>query len=144
VKDTLRAGLTGSLTYQVPAERTVGYLLPESPCFQGMPNVLATGYLVGIVEWACMQLLDGHLDDGEQTLGVHVDLSHNAPTPVGGLLQVTATLIRVEGRRLCFDVEARDDAAMISSGTHQRAVIDRSRFDARLVARRRDRTGQHV
>jgi fluoroacetyl-CoA thioesterase len=135
MRTTLRPGLTGTLTYQVPAERTVAHLLPESAGFRAMPEVLATGYLVGIVEWACMQLLHGHLDDGEQTLGVHVDLSHEAPTPVGGIVQVAATLSRVEGRRLLFEVEARDDSAVISRGTHRRAVIDRRRFDERLALR---------
>ncbi|MEU6712345.1 hypothetical protein ABZ897_12775 [Nonomuraea sp. NPDC046802] len=60
--------------------RTVPHLLPESDYFAALPSVLATGYLVGVVEWTCMRALDGHLEDDEQTLGVHVDLSHQAPT----------------------------------------------------------------
>jgi len=79
VKPTLRPGLTGRLEYVVPAARTVRYLLPEAAPFAGMPEVLATGYLVGIVEWTCMLALAGHLDEDEATLGVHVDVSHEAP-----------------------------------------------------------------
>jgi fluoroacetyl-CoA thioesterase len=132
VRPSLRPGLTARLDYTVPVERTVPHLLPESSHFTALPTVLATGYLVGIVEWACMRALDGHLDDGERTLGVHVDLSHEAPTPPGGRLTVDVELIRVDGRRLTFTVHAFDDAATVCQGTHSRAVIDVARFRARL------------
>ena len=141
MRDSLRAGLIGSLTYRVPVERTVPHLLPESSAFRVLPAVLATGYLVGIVEWACVRALEGHLDDGEQTLGVHVDLSHEAPTPVGGTVRVSATLTHVDARRLVFGVEASDDAGVICRGTHHRAVVDRTRFDERLAARRAATSG---
>lgn len=69
---TVQAGLTAALDYRVPEDRTVPHLLPEAPEFAVMPDVLATGYLVGLVEWACMQALCGCLDDGERTVGTHV------------------------------------------------------------------------
>ncbi len=132
---SLRPGLTARLDYVVPVARTVPHLLPESDDFTALPQVLATGYLVGIVEWTCMRALRGHLEDGEQTLGVHVDLSHQAPTPPGATLTVIAELTAVEGRQLTFTVHARDDAATVCQGTHRRAVIDAERFHARLNAR---------
>lgn len=132
MKDTLRPGLTGYLEYTVPAERTVPHLLPEADEFAALPEVLATGYLVGIVEWTCMRTLVGHLDDDEATLGVHVNVSHDAPTPPGALVIVEVALTHVEGRQLTFSVQAHDDTAVISSGTHRRAVINVSRFQARL------------
>ncbi|MEV0622638.1 thioesterase family protein [Nonomuraea sp. NPDC050404] len=135
LRPSLRPGLIARLDYIVPAERTVPYLLPESSHFTALPAVLATGYLVGIVEWACMRVIDGHLDDGEQTLGVHVDLSHEAPTPPGSPLTVEAELTVVEGRHLAFTVHAFDDTATICQGTHRRAVIDAVRFRARLDRR---------
>ena len=131
----LRPGLTARHEYVVPVHRTVPHLLPESNDFAALPAVLATGYLVGIVEWACMRALDGHLDSGEQTLGVHVDLSHEAPTPPGATVTVAVELTAVDGRLLTFTVEARDDLAVISRGTHRRAVINSERFHARLAAR---------
>jgi fluoroacetyl-CoA thioesterase len=97
--------------------------------------VLATGFLFGIVEWTCMRALDGHLDDGEQTLGVHVDLSHEAPTPPGSTLTVQAELSAVEGRWLTFTMHAFDDAATVCQGTHRRAIIETERFLARLRKR---------
>lgn len=135
MRDTLRPGLTATLTYTVPPERTVPHLLPESDAFAAMPRVLATGYLVGIVEWTCMLALDGHLDDTEQTLGVHVDLSHDAPTPPQATLTVDVGLTEVDRRQLTFTVHAYDDVATICRGTHRRAVIDTERFRTRLEER---------
>jgi fluoroacetyl-CoA thioesterase len=136
MRESVQPGLTGHLTYTVPAERTVPELLPESDQFAALPPVLATGYLVALVEWTCMKVLVGHLDQHEQTLGIHVDLSHSAPTPVGAEVRIDVELVSVERRQLTFNVEARDDAAVITQGTHRRAVIDRPKFDARLSARR--------
>ena len=135
MKDSLRPGLTARLDYIVPAERTVPNLLPEASEFAVMPEVLATGYLVGILEWTCMRALIGHLDDDEATLGVHVDVSHDAPTPPGAPLTVEVELVAVEGRDLTFVVQARDESAVVSRGRHRRAVIRTSRFEERLRAR---------
>jgi fluoroacetyl-CoA thioesterase len=135
VRASLKPGLKARLDYVVPQERTVPHLLPESGYFATMPAVLATGYLVGIVEWTCMSALDGHLDDGEHTLGIHVDLSHEAPTPPGGILTVEVTLDAIDGRRLTFSVHASDEAATVCRGVHRRAVIQTDRFNERLKSR---------
>ncbi|MFL6074948.1 MAG: thioesterase family protein [Mycobacteriales bacterium] len=135
MRPTLRPGLAASMEYRVPAGRTVPHLLPESAEFAALPPVLATGYLVGLVEWTCVRALDGRLADGEQTLGVHVDLSHEAPTPPGGTLDLRVELVAVDGRQLTFAVEVADEVAVVCRGTHRRAVIDRARFDGRLAAR---------
>lgn len=132
MKDTLRPGLAHTLRYRVPANRTVPHLLPESPGFNTMPEVLATGYMVGIIEWACTEALREHLDEGELTLGTHVNLSHDAPTVPGSTVTVDVTLTEVDGRALSFEVAARDEYAVISTGTHRRGVVDRARFEARL------------
>lgn len=131
----VQPGLTARLEYKVPDERTVPHLLPEAPEFARMPAVLATGYLVAIVEWTCMRALDGRLDPNERTVGIHVDLSHEAPTPPGCTLTVEAELTEVDGRRLTFAVRATDDAAVVCQGTHRRAVIDVARFEQRLAHR---------
>ena len=136
MKETLLPGLTGRLEYTVPTDRTVPHLLPESEEFATMPEVLATGYLVGLLEWTSMRTLLGHLDEDEATLGVHIDISHDAPTPPGALVTVEAELTAVEGRSLTFTVQASDDLAMISRGSHRRAIITPSRFKARLRDRR--------
>ena len=81
---TLQPGLRHEFTYRVPVEKTVPHLYPESPDFLAMPDVFATGFLVGLIEWTCIQLVNEHLDwPAEMTLGVHVDVSHEAATPPG-------------------------------------------------------------
>lgn len=135
MRDTVRPGLHTTRTYSIGPERTVPRLLPESEHFAAMPAVLATGYLIGLVEWTCMLALDEHLDPGEQTLGIHVDLSHDAPTPPGRTVTIEVELTAVEGRQLTFTVRADDDVATICRGTHRRAVIDTDRFHARLDQR---------
>jgi fluoroacetyl-CoA thioesterase len=135
VKPTLRPGLTATLAYRVPDNRTVPHLLPEAAEFGRMPSVLATGYLVGLVEWTCMRALSDHLDDGERTVGIHVDLSHEGATPPGCDITVDVELVGVDGRRLAFTVQAKDDTAIVCRGTHRRAVIDLQRFEGRLAGR---------
>jgi fluoroacetyl-CoA thioesterase len=133
MRQTLRPGLTHTMAYRVPESRTVPYLLPESADFSTMPQVLATGYLVGIIEWTCMEALRDHLDKDELTLGIHLDISHLAPTVPGSTVTTEITLRAVDGRALTFDVTARDDHAVISTGTHRRGVVQRDRFAARLA-----------
>ena len=136
MKDSLRPGLEHHMSFVVPVSKTVPALFPEAPEFQAMPQVLATGFLVGLLEWACIQLVNPHLDwPAEQTLGVHVDVSHEAATPPGLEVAVHVRLVEVDGRRLTFAVEAHDGVDVISRGTHQRAVIDAGRFLSKVHAK---------
>lgn len=133
MKASLQPGIEHEFTFRVPSSKTVPALYPESPEFQKMPEVFATGYLVGFLEWACIQAVNPHLDwPEEQTVGTHVNVSHEAATPEG--LEVTARvkLVGVHGRKLTFEVEAHDGLDLISRGTHERFIIDKGRFDARL------------
>ena len=83
MKDTLKPGLSHTLTFKVPKNKTVPFLYPEAPGFVEMPSVFATGYMVGLFEWACIELMKPHLEPGEGSLGIHVDFSHTAATPPG-------------------------------------------------------------
>jgi fluoroacetyl-CoA thioesterase len=136
VKDTLAAGLEATFRYRVPENKTVPRIYPEAPDFQVMPAVFATGYLVALCEWACVELVKPHLDwPREMTLGTHVDLSHAAATPPGFTIEVKARLEAVEGRRLVFRVAAHDGVDTITEGRHERHVIDAARFEAKLAAK---------
>jgi fluoroacetyl-CoA thioesterase len=98
-----------------------------------MPAVLATGFMVGLLEWACVELLRPHLDwPREQSLGTHVDFSHLAATPPGMTVTVEVRLEEVDGRRLVFSVAAHDGIDTISRGRHERFVIDSERFLGKL------------
>lgn len=134
MKDTLRAGLTHEFRFTIPRGKTVPFLYPESKMFREMPEVLATGFMVGLMEWACIDLLRAHLDwPREQSLGTRVDFSHLAATPPGLTVTVQVRLEEVAGRRLRFTLSAHDGIDTISEGTHERHVIDLERFNARLA-----------
>ena len=137
MKPTLVPGIAHELRFTVPVGKTVPHLYPESPSFAAMPEVFATGFMVGLVEWACIELIAPHLDDGEMSLGVHVDLSRDAATPPGMEVVARVVLEEVEGRRLRFAAEAHDAADRICAGRHERFVVDRARFEAG-VARKAD------
>jgi fluoroacetyl-CoA thioesterase len=136
MKDSLQPGLSFEFSYQVPEEKTVPHLFPESPEFQQMPRVLATGFMVGLFEWACIQAVKPHLDwPAEQTVGIHVDLSHEAATPPGLTVRVKGSLDKVEGKKLFFTLTADDGLHQISQGTHERFVIDAAKFTAKVAAK---------
>jgi len=136
MKDSLQPGLTFDFRFTVPENKTVPHLYPESPEFQEMPQVLATGYMVGLFEWACIQAVNPHLDwPREQTVGIHVDLSHTAATPPGLTVTVRGMLEKVEGRKLTFALTADDGVDTISQGHHARFVIDALKFNAQVKAK---------
>jgi fluoroacetyl-CoA thioesterase len=138
MKDTLKPGLTHTFRFRIPANKTVPHLYPESDMFREMPEVLATGFMVGLLEWACVETLRPHLDwPAEQTLGTHVNFSHEAATPPGLTVTVAVRLERVEGRKLVFQVEAHDGVDRISSGTHERFIIDAARFRNKVAEKAR-------
>jgi fluoroacetyl-CoA thioesterase len=138
MKDSLKPGLRYEHKFLLPPTKTVPALYPESPEFQAMPEVFATGYMVGFLEWACIMCINPHLDwPQEQSLGTHIDVSHEAATPPG--LEVTATVevTAVEGRRVTFAVSAHDGVDLISQGTHERFVIDKARFDNKIRSKQK-------
>lgn len=133
MNETLKPGIKYEHKFVVPLSKTVPSLYPESEEFMAMPEVFATGFLVGLLEWSCIKAIKPHLDwPIEQTVGTHIDISHEAATPPG--LEVTASveLIGVEGRKLVFTVEAHDGVDLISKGRHERFVIYKEKFDAKV------------
>src|SRR5918995_7296785 len=133
MKPSLKPGLKHRLSYTVPETKTVPHLYRESPELQVMPEVFATGFMVGLMEWTCVQLLAPHLDDGEGSLGTHVDVSHLAATPAGLNVTVDAECTAVRGRRASFRVRAHDGVDMIGEGRHERAIVVWDRFNAKVA-----------
>lgn len=136
MKDTLKPGLVHQFEFKVPESKTVPNLYPEAPEFQAMPAVLATGYMVGLMEWTCLQLLAPHLDEGEGSLGVHVNISHQAATPPGLTVTVTAECTDVRGPRAKFHISAHDGVDLIGEGDHERFIVKWDRFNARVDEKR--------
>ena len=121
--------------FEVPETKTVPYLYPESEDFKGMPKVFATGFMVGLMEWACLELLKPYLAEGEGSLGVHIDVSHTAATLPGQTVTVEAKCIDVTGRRITFEVKAHDGVETIGAGRHQRIIVPWDVFKSRINAK---------
>jgi fluoroacetyl-CoA thioesterase len=135
----LSVGLSRSQTLRVDAGLTVPHVSASFAGFADMPPVLATAFLVGFVEWVCVEALHPCLAPGEQTVGVHVDLSHVAPTPVGMDVTAHVELVEIRGCRLRFKVSCRDKVDLVSEGYHERCIVKRPRFDERVAAKAGDR-----
>ena len=136
MKETLKPGIRYQHKFLLPPTKTVPALYPEAPEFLVMPEVFATGFLVGFLEWACIKAVIPHLDwPEEQSLGIHIDVSHEAATPPGLEITASVELIAVQGRKLTFTVSAHDGVDLISRGRHQRFVINKKKFDAKVAAK---------
>jgi fluoroacetyl-CoA thioesterase len=133
MKPTLKPGLKHSFSYKVPENKTVPFTYPESPEIAAMPKVFATGFMIVLMEWTCVQLLNQHLDAGEGSLGTHVDVSHTAATPAGFTVKVDVECIEVSGRKVIFKVRAHDGMDVIGEGRHERVVVAWDKFNAKVA-----------
>ncbi|MGE3918920.1 MAG: thioesterase family protein [Hyphomicrobiaceae bacterium] len=121
-------GETHTLSCVVAKRMTVPELIPDSALLATMPAVLATPNMIALMELACTELLARHCDEGEGSLGAHVDVSHIAATLAGQTVTVTATVEKVEGRKVTFEVSAHDGIDTIGKGRHVRMVVPWARF----------------
>jgi len=118
------------MTITTTPEMGITHLGPD------VPSMYSTPSMVSLIEAACVKLITRYVDPGEQSVGSRIDVRHLAPTPIGKRVTATVRLREVNGRRLLFDVEvANEDGVKIGEGTHERALIEISRFAARVAAR---------
>jgi len=125
----LLAGSTGSSQIMVASEHTAPHV------GSGQIAVLATPIMVNLMEAAALDAVEDRLPEGHQTLGTHLSVSHVAATPIGMRVDVQARLINIDGRRLLFNVSAEDEHELIGEGTHERIIVNVSRFDLRVQAK---------
>ena len=126
---TLKPGLKFEFDYTVPESKTVPYIYPESEEMSIMPKVFSTGFMIALFEWACVRFVNEHIDfPNEMSVGTAVNLNHTAATPPGLTVKVKGELIEVDGRRLSFQIESDDGIDTISTGTHERYIVDAQRF----------------
>lgn len=133
MRPILAPGDTITHSFTVTREKTVPFLYPESPEFQEIPEVFATGYMVGMMEWACILSLKPALEEGEGCLGTLIEVTHEAPTLPSQKVTVEATVASIEGRKVIWDVIARDEIDVIGRGRIGRAVVNWERFRAGLA-----------
>lgn len=129
-------GLSHSRSLAVDGGLTVPELSPALGTFGDMPAVFATAYMIARAEAACIEAIAPYLGEQQGTVGTHVDMSHKAATPLGMRVTAEIELVAIEGRRLRFRVECRDDAEVIGSGFHERAVVNLPKFTARVEVKR--------
>jgi fluoroacetyl-CoA thioesterase len=127
--DEVKIGLKGMASLRVEEEHTAPRI------GSGLVRVLGTPVMINLMESAALNAAERFLPEGHQSLGIHLDVSHVAATPVGMQVHATAEVIAVKGRRITFRVEARDEIELIGEGTHQRVVVEVARFDRRVQSK---------
>ncbi len=130
MRASLAPGLVATHAYVVGEANTVPHLMMDRSTFDDIPEVLATAYMCVMMEGACTKVLRPHLDAGEGSVGIHLDVAHTAATVPGQTVTVTATIEKVEGRKITFHVVAHDGLDKIGEGRHQRAIVPWDRFKA--------------
>ena len=125
----LTTGITGKVEITVSNEDTA------AKWGGGLVPVYSTPALVGLLESAAVQALQGYLAEGKTTVGGRIDVKHMAATPVGMKVHALAELVEIDGRRLVFKVQAWDEAEQIGEAVHERYIIDEAKFLARVQAK---------
>jgi fluoroacetyl-CoA thioesterase len=122
----IKPGLIGTAEIVVGPEHTAPFV------GSGRIAVLATPVMINVIEAAALAAVEHLLPAGHQSLGIKLDVSHIAATPIGLRVTATAEVVKVEGRTITFRVEARDEFEPIGRGTHERVVVSLERFDERV------------
>jgi predicted thioesterase len=128
MKPSLQPGASSTRRITVDRDRTIGFMGEDA-------RVYATPRLVGDIEYTCRDLLLTHLDAGEDSVGVEIALKHLAPSLPGMTVEIGVTVTAVAGRKVSFDVVARDEIDEISRGTHVRFVVEVAKTIERLKAK---------
>ncbi len=128
MKDTLRPGVSRTSRIMVDRDRTISFMGEEA-------RVYATPRLVSDIEFTCRNLMLAHCDPGEDSVGAEIALKHLAATLMGSTVEITVNVTAVEGRKVVFEVAAKDELEQISAGTHTRFVVDLARRIERLKAK---------
>ena len=123
MKPDLKPGVSEEQTITTTPDMGISHLGPSAPPMYSTPAMIA------LIEAACVTLMTRYVDEGEQSVGFHIDVRHLAPTTIGQQVTAKVTVRAVDGRRYTFDVECtNEDGVKIGEGIHERAVIDIARF----------------
>jgi fluoroacetyl-CoA thioesterase len=128
MKQSLRPGISKVKRIIVDRDRTISFMGEEG-------RVYATPELGRDIEHACRDILLEHADPGEDSVGVEIAVRHTAPTLPGMAVEITATVTAVEGRKVTFDVVAKDEVEPIGGATHTRFIVDVAKTHERLKAK---------
>jgi predicted thioesterase len=130
VKETLKVGASAELEIATTPEMGITHLGPDAP------RMYSTPAMIGLMEQASIKVLTPHLDEGEQSVGTKISVSHFRATPIGQKVRAQSTLTEIVDvgrptKRYRFTVEAFNEREKIGEGTHERAVINAKQFAGR-------------
>jgi predicted thioesterase len=128
MKPGLDVGACLTKRYEIDKDRTIGFMGEHL-------RVYATPLMVKDVENACRDLLSNYLEDTENTVGARVEIDHLGPTLIGRWVDVVVRITGIEGRRINFDVEIRDELDTVGKAKHTRFVVELSKQKERLEAK---------
>jgi len=128
MKSSLQPGLSTVKCIAIDRDRTIGFMGEDA-------RVYATPRLISDIEFTCRDLIVQHADPGEDSVGMEVAVKHLAPTLAGSTVEITARITAVDGRKVTFDVSAKDELDTVSAGTHTRFVVEVARTKERLKAK---------
>ena len=129
MKSSLAPGLSTKKSLLVDEARCIGFMGKE-----GM--VYATPRMVSDVEYACRDFLLAHLDPGEDSVGAHVSIDHLAATPLGLRVEINASVVEVDRRKVTFEFTVHDPVEQCGRGKHVRFVVETAKSRERLAAKR--------
>ena len=125
---TLEAGTATERQLIVDKQRTISFLGEDL-------RIYATPRLVDDIEQTCLDYLLTFLDEGENTVGAAVDIRHVGATLLGMSVSIVATVTRIEGRSVTFNVEVRDDVELVATAAHTRVVVNVAKLRSRVQAK---------
>ncbi len=129
MKDSLKAGVVHEETIGIDKDRTIAFMGDDL-------RVYATPFMVRDIEHTCRELLLPHHDDGEDSVGARVEIDHLGPTLIGQSVTVSAEVVEVEGPRVVFEVNVRDELDHVGRARHIRFVVDKARQGGRLAKKK--------
>lgn len=101
----------------------------------GTVKVFGTPAMINLIELTCAQSVQSELEPGQTTVGTHLDISHDAATPIDMEARCTSELVAIDGRALTFKVEVVDDFGIVGHGTHSRFIVDEEKFSVKAYAK---------
>ena len=129
MKGSLKKGLTFAKSVVVDESRVIGFMGKEGA-------VYATPRMVSDVEHTCRDMLLEHLEEGEDSVGVHVSIDHLAPTPMGLAVSVEVRIVDIDRRKITWEFSVKDPLEEVGRGTHVRFVVEKAKTRERLAAKR--------
>ena len=129
MKSAPKIGTSGELQFVVEQKHVIDFAT------DGMPAVLSTPNLIGLLERTARKALEPFLDTDERSVGIEIELRHLAPTPLGAQVTCTTRVIQVDGKKINFQIEAKEGNQLIARGLHKRAVVRVQSFANQVLKR---------